>query len=197
MNGIFPQTAGLWLAAMALMMAPMAMPTLHLLRRACGRHDPGVVWGFACGYAGIWSGFSLGLAGVQTGLRAAGWPPPATALLLLAAGLYQFSPWKTACLRRCRSPLNQLLSLQHPGWRGGLALGGEYGLNCLGCCWVVMLTMLGAGMMAPAAMLALALLLTGERLLPVDPRLVARANGVVLLSWALWSSAENLRGGAL
>ncbi len=192
MNGNFPQTAGVWLAAMALMMTPMAVPTLRLLRRACGGNDPETVWGFACGYAGVWSGFSFALAGVQTGLRAADWPPPATVLLLLAAGLYQFSPWKTACLRRCRSPLAQLLNLRRPGWYGGFALGGEYGLNCLGCCWVVMLTMLGAGMMAPAAMLALALLLAGERLLPVDPRTVARTNGVLLLSWALWSSVENL-----
>ncbi len=184
MSTAFPQTASLWLVAMAAMMLPMALPTLRLLRRACGRRDPAAAWGFGLGYAGVWLVFSLVLAVIQTGLKAVGWPPPATLVLLLAAALYQFSPWKTACLHRCRTPLGQLLALPRPGWRGGLTLGRRHGLDCLGCCWALMATMLGAGMMAPAAMLAIAALLGAERLLPLEPQTAARANGMILLSWA-------------
>ncbi|BCX80968.1 hypothetical protein MIT9_P0546 [Methylomarinovum caldicuralii] len=183
MNGSFIQTAGLWLAAMALMMPPMALPTLTLLRRAC--RSPALAWGFAGGYAGVCLGFGLLLAGVQPALRSAGWPQPAAAILLLTSGLYQFSAWKAACLQRCRSPLRQLLALRQPGWQGGLELGWRYGAHCLGCCWALMLTMLGAGMMTPAAMLAITLLLAGERLLAFDPRTVAHANGILLVIWAL------------
>lgn len=164
MNEGFVHNVAFWLAGMALMMMPMTLPTFLLLWRISGRYHPNAAWGFACAHAGIWSGFSFGLAGIQTGLRVMGWPPPATVVLLLTAVLYQFSSWKLACLHRCRSLVGQVLALPRPDWGGGFRLGWDHGLHCLGCCWLLMLTMLGTGMMAPAAMLVIALLLAGEHL---------------------------------
>lgn len=187
MNVQFWNLAVVWMAAMAAMMLPVALPMVALFRRAVRHRYPDRPWlpvWFAAAYGGVWLLFSLGLAAIQWYLRPASTSVGLTVALLVGAGLYQFSPWKQACLRNCRSPLTFLLDVWRPGWQGAVMLGIRHGLSCLGCCWALMLLMLGAGMMTPVAMLAVAILMTAERWLPLPSPLVVRINGMLLFAWA-------------
>ena len=77
------------------------------------------------------------------------------AAILLAAGLFQFSPLKYACLDGCRSPFMFVTTRWkgfHPA-REALALGAAHRAYCVGCCWSLMLVMFVAGMGSIAGML--------------------------------------------
>ena len=62
---------------------------------------------------------------------------------ILVAGLWQFTPWKYACLRHCRSPLTFLMTRWRPGLTGAFIMGMDHGAFCLGCCWFLMALLLG------------------------------------------------------
>jgi predicted metal-binding membrane protein len=179
-----------WWGMMAVMMLPVTWPWLRALAllspAAAGERrrlaSPASV-AFAGGYLLVWLGFSVAAAALQ---RVIAPLAPGVALegsVLAAAGLYQLTPLKAACLERCRSPLSVLLSRWPPSGRSALRLGLEHGLFCLGCCWALMLVGLGAGAVAWAWMAALALLVAAEKLTAAGP-LVARWAGVALLALA-------------
>ena len=81
---------------------------------------------FLLGYLIVWTVFSVVLASAQWALHGAALlspmmkstSPPLGGALLICAGIFQWTPWKRACLNHCRSPLNFLLT----GWREG---GGQ------------------------------------------------------------------------
>lgn len=147
----------LWLAMSAAMMLPSTVPATYLAA-AVGRSASA----FVLGYSAVWAGAGLLAFEVARGLEAGGRELAAAALLV--AALYQVTPLKDACLRRCRAPLGSLMR------RGSLAAGVEHGLVCLGCCWALMLAMvaLGAGSMPWMAVLAAVVLV--EKVAPVGER---------------------------
>jgi len=101
------------------------------------------------------------------------------AVLLVSAGLFQFSSAKSACLKHCRTPVGFLLSEWRAGMGGALVMGVRHGLYCVGCCWLLMLLLFVTGVMNIAWCAALAALVLAERLLPGGLWL-ARAAGIVL-----------------
>jgi predicted metal-binding membrane protein len=103
-----------------------------------------------------------------------------TAGLLLAAGLYQLSPVKMACLAQCRSPAEFLARHWRPGRTGAFRLGLEHGAYCLGCCWALMLLLFAAGIMNLVWIVGLSALVLAEKLAPVGGAL-AKAIAVLLL----------------
>src|SRR6185295_15219273 len=102
------------------------------------------------------------------------------AAILLAAGVFQLSPLKQACLRACRSPLGFLLGHWRGGLRGSLALGWSHAMYCLGCCWALMVVLVAAGAMGLAWVLLIAAIVAAEKLLPRG-EWIARATGAVFL----------------
>jgi predicted metal-binding membrane protein len=86
--------------------------------------------------------------------------------VIFAAGLYQLTPLKDACLRRCRSPLMFLLNSWQPGRAGGLRMGIEHGAWCVGCCWMLMAALFALGVMSIGWMAFIAALIAIEKLLP-------------------------------
>jgi predicted metal-binding membrane protein len=102
--------------------------------------------------------------------------------VLLAAGLYQLTPFKEACLHHCRSPLGFFLEHWSPGALGAVGMGLRHGLYCIGCCWVLMLLMFAGGAMSVLTMAALCGFILAERLLPPGPW-VARLPGGVMILW--------------
>ena len=72
---------------------------------------------------------------------------------ILAAALFQLTPVKEACLRRCRDPLAA---------RSGL----EHGAHCIACCWALTAALFALGVMSIGWMALVAALIAGERLLP-------------------------------
>jgi predicted metal-binding membrane protein len=99
-------------------------------------------------------------------------------LVLVAAGLYQWTPFKDACLSHCRSPLDFIM--KHGGFRrqitGALALGFRHGLYCIGCCWAVMALLFVGGVMNLLWIAALAALVLLENVMPFG-RYIARFAG--------------------
>ncbi len=102
------------------------------------------------------------------------------AVVLIAAGIYQWTPLKDACLRHCRSPPAILVAHWRPGWFGALRGGVVSGLYCTGCCWALMALLFVGGVMNFAWIVGLTLLVLIEKTLP-GGGWTARASGIALV----------------
>lgn len=150
----------MWAVMMAGMMLPSAAP-LVLLYACVVRKSPGIerpaahVNAFAWGYLAAWTLFSVAATALQrvftqwlllSPMMAAQTPAFGGTLLMLA-GVYQFTPWKRACLAHCRSPAEFLTRHWRSGVSGAFYMGGAHGFYCLGCCWALMLLLFVGGVM--------------------------------------------------
>src|SRR5216684_6554107 len=183
----------MWWVMMIAMMVPSAAPMVLLFtaikRKQGALVSPSVeTWVFLSGYLLIWAGFSLIAALAQWGLERAGLLSMAMAstsatlggVILLAAGLYQFTPIKNACLRYCQSPVLFLSQHWRPGAVGALRMGLRHGSYCLGCCWFLMALLFVSGIMNLVWIAGIALYVACEKLLPLG-RGLSRAAGVALI----------------
>jgi predicted metal-binding membrane protein len=103
--------------------------------------------------------------------------------ILIVAGLYQFSPLKHVCLRRCRNPAEFISRHWQPGNSGALHMGMVHGIFCIGCCWVLMALLFIGGIMNVLWIGVLALVIILEKNVPHGP-IFARIAGSILLVWA-------------
>jgi predicted metal-binding membrane protein len=202
----------MWAVMMAAMMAPSAAPLVLAFARVNRRQSANGVAAPAAillaGYLLAWTGFSLVAALLQLGLHGADLLSHAMAsnstllsgLLLAAAGLFQFSPLKRACLARCRSPFGFLVSDWRDGHWGALLLGLKHGAYCVGCCWMLMLLPFVAGVMNLLWMAAIAALVVVEKVTPKGD-LIGRLAGAALIAAGValigaWGAAALLLWGA-
>ena len=188
----------MWWVMMIAMMVPSATPML-LLFTAIKRNQQASIspateaWVFLGGYLLIWAGFSVVATFAQWGLERAGLLSMGAAstnarfggVILLAAGLYQFTPIKSACLRFCQSPVLFLSRHWRPGAAGVLRMGLRHGAYCLGCCWFLMLLLFVAGVMNLVWVAGIALYVACEKLLPLDQRLSHAAGAVLIVAGAI------------
>ena len=150
----------MWWVMMVAMMLPSATPAILLAaalnRRSTSDCPPyGTAITFTLGYLLAWFIFSLVAVAAQMVLESNGLLSTMmhssstylTAGLLLAAGVWQFSPIKQACLRYCRSPVDFITRHRRPGNRGALVMGLHHGTYCLGCCWFLMALLFAGGVM--------------------------------------------------
>jgi predicted metal-binding membrane protein len=179
-----------WLMMMA-MMLPSAAPAILLYARVrqAWNGGPGIAqtWIFLCGYVAVWLLFSLGAALAQrlsTGGSMALDNRYAEAALLAAAGAYQLSPLKSACVGACRSPAQFISRHWRPGWDGAIRLGLMHGIYCLGCCWLLMALLFVGGVMNLLWVLGLTFIVAVEKLAPRGV-LIGRVAGVVLVGCGL------------
>lgn len=142
---------GGWTVMMAAMMLPSATPMVLLHRRALAGSPPPARGArtalFVATYLLVWAavGALVWIASMAVApLLPMPARPPAVGAVLIAAGFYQFTPLKAACLHACRSPMDFLLTHWHRGLIGELRLGTEHGLYCLGCCWLLMTVFVAA-----------------------------------------------------
>jgi predicted metal-binding membrane protein len=162
-----------WLVMLVAMMFPAVAPIVRTFARvASARTDGGlVVAGFVLGYLIVWMAAGvvplllyLGSQGLVAGMSATTLGSFAIGAVLLAAGIYQFSPWKSICLRACRSPLGFVLNHDFGGgWRRAFRAGASHGAFCLGCCWALMSVLVVVGLMNLAWMAALSVLFLAEK----------------------------------
>ncbi len=187
----------MWWLMMAAMMLPSAAPTILLFaalsRKSVECGNPAVSAGiFAAAYVIVWGGFGLlatfaqlqldGLALLSPTMKSAS--VPLGAALLIAAGVYQMTPLKYACLRHCRTPINFFARRWRRGAKGALLMGLEHGGFCLGCCWVMMGLLFYAGVMNLLWVAGLALYVLLEKLAPAGQG-ISRFAGVVLILWGV------------
>lgn len=188
----------MWTIMMIGMMLPAASPMLlfyaqrRRLRGGPGRPGLDSII-FLLGYLLVWTAFSLLASLIQWALHnhllisptMVGSNPQLGGFLLIAAGLYQWTPGKHACLARCRSPIGFLLTEWRNGPRGALIMGIRHGLFCTGCCWMLMLVLFVVGVMN----LTWIALLTAWVLLEKSAGQqfwLARLAGLALIAWGLW-----------
>ena len=185
----------MWAVMMAAMMLPSATPMILLYATiARNRHakgQPAVESGiFMLGYGAIWIAFSLGAVALQFALERAAMLSPmmeATSItlaggLLIAAGIYQWTPLKQACLLRCRSPLDFVLTHWRNGARGAFVMGVWHGTYCVGCCWMLMLLLFVGGVMNLGWIAGIAIFVLVEKLVPAG-HWIGRGAGVLLIGW--------------
>jgi predicted metal-binding membrane protein len=86
--------------------------------------------------------------------------------VLAAAAIYEFTPLKYACLKRCRGPLSFLISEWRDGRAGATRMGVVHGAWCVGCCWALMAALFALGAMSLAWMAIIAALIAFEKMLP-------------------------------
>jgi predicted metal-binding membrane protein len=140
------------------------------------------------GYLLVWIGFSAVATPAQWGLHAAAVLSPMMAstssilggVLLVAAGVFQFTPLKRACLVRCRSPLNFLMSDWREGQWGTFVMGLKHGAYCVGCCWMLMALLFVAGVMNLFWVAAIAVFVLVEKVAPRGD-LIGRFAGAALI----------------
>jgi predicted metal-binding membrane protein len=169
----------MWAAMMVGMMLPTAAPmtlVYAMVARKAAREGsplpPTAV--FAAGYLLVWTGFSAAATAAQWALDRAALLSPMLvansprfgAALLMAAGAYQLTPWKEACLRQCRQPAHFFAEHFRPGPLGALRLGVHHGVYCLGCCWALMGLLFVGGVMNLVWIAAIALFVLAEKLIP-------------------------------
>ena len=177
----------MWAVMMTGMMLPSAAPMITLIG---GR--PGAF--AALGYTTMWAAFSIGATLLQWLLIRLVIVSPMMeissarigAIVLLVAGVYQFTPLKRVCLTACQSPTAFLMRHWRSGSAGAFRMGVEHGVHCVGCCWALMLLLFVGGVMNLTVIAALTALVAFEKLLPLGAW-SARASGVVLVALAGWS----------
>lgn len=160
-----------WTVMMVAMMLPSSAPMFLLYRVSTGDGPRAELrtLAFAAGYLLVWSAVGAMVLVAQRVVDAAlpmELRPLGVALVLLAAGAYQFTPLKSTCLRACQTPADFLVRHWRGGALGPLRLGIDHGLYCLGCCWALMAVLVVAGGMGLAWVALVALIVLVEKLVP-------------------------------
>src|SRR5262252_7441200 len=185
----------MWAVMMIGMMAPSVAPMILMYARVGrqgnvkGKPLAATGW-FAAGYFLTWMGFALAATLVQWMVERAALLDSRMAsasnvfggIVLIAAGVYQWSPIKDVCLAQCQSPIGFLM--RYGGFRGDLPgcllMGLRHGAYCIGCCWALMALLFVGGVMNVLWIAGLALVVLLEKLTPFG-RWVARAAGVACI----------------
>jgi predicted metal-binding membrane protein len=176
---------GFWVTVWVVMMAAMMFPSIAPMVVMYARIEEGKRAGdqqvevgttalFVAGYLVTWAAIGLigyviiqGVRELDLGFLA--WDsagPYVAGAVIVAAGIYQLTPMKDACLRRCRSPMGFLLTSWRSGRTGALQMGMEHGAWCVGCCWGLMAALFALGVMSIGWMAFIAALIAIEKLLP-------------------------------
>lgn len=183
-----------WTFMMSAMMLPGYLPWVRIHAEIARREGKNPVASTAIlmgGYLTAWIAYSTVAAGAQvalgqhallnanlqlTGLAAGS--------LLIAAGIFQFAPLKSACLSKCRNPMSFMLTQSHDGQINSYKLGLKQGIFCVGCCWGLMALGFAVGVLNVWAMVGLTVLVTIEKLAPSGKK-IGRAAGVGFVVWGL------------
>jgi len=184
----------MWVVMMTAMMLPTAAPMILIHARCVRGRDrtarPIVLSSlFALGYLVAWVAFSGGATLLQLALEKTAWFSPtamsldsalAGGAVLAAAGVFQFTPLKNACLRQCRTPIGFFMTSWREGHAGALAMGVHHGLFCLGCCSALMLVLFALGAMNLFWIAALTGFVLVEKTAPRG-KAIARVGGAALV----------------
>jgi predicted metal-binding membrane protein len=181
----------MWAVMMVAMMLPSAAPMLSTYARIASAREGSRayhVWMFAGGYFVVWTAFSLAATLLQYALQHVAivsnemkTGPIAGGFILAIAGIYQLTPLKNVCLKRCRTPIGFFMTNWRDGARGAFAMGLEHGASCTGCCWMLMALLFVAGVMNLAWVAAISVLVLLEKAAPFG-RAIALASGIAMIA---------------
>jgi len=177
-----------WQLMTAAMMLPSSLPLVRLFWAVSARRT--ALAAFLGGYALVWSAFGLaafagdsllhGLVHALPALEERPWLIAGG--VLVAAGAFQFTALKDACLHECRHPGVFLTRKYRRGAGAAFRLGRDHGVFCLGCCWALMLVMFAAGFANLAWMAVLAAVMAYEKI-GRHGRALTPVLGIALAGW--------------
>jgi predicted metal-binding membrane protein len=183
----------MWSVMMLGMMVPSAAPMILIFamvaRKSRSQGKPFTpVSAFVAGYVAVWGGFALGATMLQGILEQWALLSPMMVSnspllgggLLIAAGLYQWTPLKNACLKHCQSPLQFITTSWRTGTGGAFRMGVEHGAFCLGCCWVLMGLLFLGGVMNLLWIALIAAFVLVEKVMPRGAQ-AGRLSGLLLV----------------
>ena len=188
----------MWVIMMAAMMLPSVAPAVLAFAEVNRRHReqrspfvPASV--FVAGYLSAWVCFSLVATIAQAALHATALLSPSmmarshvfAGSLLLATGVFQWTPLKQACLSRCRSPLGFVLAHFRDGTPGAFRVGLLHGTYCIGCCALLMALLFVNGVMNVSWIAVLTVYVLAEKLAPAYAW-TSRVAGLLLCGWGVW-----------
>jgi predicted metal-binding membrane protein len=191
----------MWGEMMVAMMLPSAAPVILLFatvnrrrRETAGPFVPTAI--FIAGYLVVWTVFSGLAALAQWALHGRALLSPMmvstspwlAGILLIAAGMFQWSPLKRSCLKHCRSPLDFLMTDWRDGKLGALSMGLRHGVYCTGCCWLLMALLFVAGVMNMWWVAVITVFVLLEKAAARGPH-IAKLAGLVLVLWGIWTIA--------
>ncbi|MBD3640020.1 MAG: DUF2182 domain-containing protein [Marinobacter sp.] len=183
----------MWSVMMVAMMVPSAAPMILLYRQVARTNrfaQEALGTGLFCaGYFVLWTLFSLIATTLQWRLEEWALLSPMmrsqsivlSGVILIGAGLYQFSSLKQACLKHCRGPLFFITRHWRPGMSGAFKMGIIHGAYCVGCCWAFMALLFVGGIMDLLMIAALAVIVLLEKMVPGGEWL-AKGVGVTLIA---------------
>jgi predicted metal-binding membrane protein len=182
---------------MVAMMFPTAAPMILTFNAIqAGKRERGQTWTptwiFVGAYLAVWSAFGvlayLVAIGVQRLADESMWLMDHAAqiggVVLILAGVYQLTPLKQACLTKCRTPLQFIMTRWRDGHRGAFRMGLSHGLYCLGCCWLLFVILFPLGVMNVVMMAVLTALIFAEKSLEWG-RAFTLASAVILTGYGL------------
>ena len=192
----------MWAVMMIAMMTPSVLPmvsmyvTVNKSKRVKGQaYTPTFI--FLSGYLIAWALFSVVISVTQYPLHTVGLLNPMmdsrsyllSGAVLVVAGVYQWTPWKDACLEQCRSPLHYLMTSWREGYAGAIQMGIRHGMYCIGCCWALMAVMFAVGVMNVLWMVIIAFFVLAEKISPVSAKYLRIISGSGLVIWgSYWLS---------
>jgi predicted metal-binding membrane protein len=131
---------GAWVPMMAAMMLPGAVPAV--LKSAHARTAPL----FAASYIAVWTVVGVAVYALYRPHSVA-----VAGIVIAAAGIYELTPFKRECRRRCRADVRS---------------GFEFGLYCVGSSIGLMAILLALGVMNVASMCVVATVVLAQKLIP-------------------------------
>jgi len=182
----------MWSVMMIAMMLPSAMPMILVfsaVNKKSGESGKSFVptWIFVFGYFLVWTSFSFiasllqfilhNLSIISYELKLIN--PFASGIVLIAAGIYQFTNVKDVCLKNCQSPLSFVLNYWKEGKIGALLMGIKHGFYCIGCCWVLMALLFVAGVMNLLWIVIIALFVFLEKIIKI--KYLGKAAGILFI----------------
>jgi predicted metal-binding membrane protein len=195
----------MWAVMMVAMMTPSTTPMILTFAGLSRRQNPKESAGntsisFLAGYLIVWFSFSAIATLIQWGFHLFGVLSPELirvtpligAIVLILAGIYQFTPLKHACLSNCRTPVSFLATEWRDGTSGALIMGLRHGFYCLGCCWTLMLLLFVTGVMNLLWVALIAGYVLIEKATPAGQR-ISRAIGLLMIGWGAWLLIAVLR----
>jgi len=187
----------MWAVMMVAMMLPSAAPmillVLNVYRRRGDEQARAASVMFVSGYVLAWTTFSAAAAGLQVLLHRTAVLAPdmrfksaaVSGVVLILAGVYQWLPIKNLCLTHCQSPLRFLTEHWREGAGGGLTIGLDHGLFCVGCCWLLMALLFVLGVMNLFWVAVLAAFVLLEKL-AVRGVVITRIAGIAAAAWGVY-----------
>lgn len=195
----------MWAIMMVAMMFPAATPMILMFttvnKRQGGIQEPIIPTGlFVLGYFLVWTAYSALAAMAQYGLHLSALlthhlvitSPFLGGVLLVGAGVFQWTPFRDACMSKCRSPLGFLMAEWREGRLGALIMGLKHGAYCVGCCWLLMLLSFVLGIMNMLWMAMVSVFMMVEKAYP-GSQWLSRAAGLILVACGLWIAAGAMR----